>query len=131
MGVCLIRAKKSGTIGGRGSEEQIGSERLIAPGRESVLTSVKQHRVLVDMVERREEARALLEALMAAKRSSEQNLAELRRADLVKQVTGRSSMDNAIDSTRRLIDSFDRVLVELKGSLTGEELDVLAGAGTG
>lgn len=83
------------------------------------------HRVWIDTVQRRDEAKALLDTLMNAKRCSEQNLAEMRRADLVKQVTGKSSMDNAIDSTKRLIDSFDKVLADLKASLSDEDLDVL------
>lgn len=83
------------------------------------------HRVWIDTVQRRDEAKALLDTLMNAKRCSEQNLAEMRRADLVKQVTGKSSMDNAIDSTKRLINSFDKVLADLKASLSEEDLDVL------
>lgn len=89
------------------------------------MTTMQSHRVWIETVQRREEAKALLETLLNAKRCSERNLAEMRRSDLVKQVTGKSSMDNAIDSTRRLIDSFDRVLADLKTSLSEEDLDVL------
>lgn len=89
------------------------------------MTTMTSHRVWIDTVQRRDEAKALLDTLMNAKRCSEQNLAEMRRADLVKQVTGKSSMDNAIDSTKRLIDSFDKVLADLKASLSDEDLDVL------
>lgn len=87
--------------------------------------TMTSHRVWLDTVQRRDEAKALLNTLLAAKRCSEQNLAEIRRADLVKQVTGKSSMDNAIDSTRRLIASFDAVLADLKGTLGAEEMAVL------
>lgn len=86
---------------------------------------MQTHRVWIDTVQRRDEARALLETLLAAKRCSEQNLAEIRRADLVKQVTGRSSMDNAIESTRRLIASFDTVLADLRRTLATEDLELL------
>ena len=89
------------------------------------MTTMTSHRVWIDTVQRRDEAKALLDTLMNAKRCSEQNLAEMRRADLVKQVTGKSSMDNAIDSTKRLINSFDKVLADLKASLSEEDLDVL------
>lgn len=88
-------------------------------------TMMTSHRVWTDTVQRRDEARALLETLMAAKRCSELNLAEIRRADLVKQVTGKSSMDNAIESTRRLIASFDKVLADLRGTLGPEEIEIL------
>jgi len=83
---------------------------------------MQTHRVWQDTMRRRDEARTLLDALLHAKRVSEQNLAQINRADLVKQVTGRSSMENAIESTRRLIESFDRVLVDLKDTLTDEDL---------
>jgi hypothetical protein len=86
------------------------------------LTTMQTHRVWLETVQRRDEACALLETLLAAKRSSERNLAEIRRTDLVKQVTGRSSMDNAIESTRRLIKSFDQVLADLKRTLGAEDL---------
>ncbi len=86
---------------------------------------MQTHQVWIDTVQRRDEARALLETLLAAKRCSEQNLAEIRRTDLVKQVTGRSSMDNAIDSTKRLIASFDTVLADLRRTLAAEDLEIL------
>lgn len=91
-----------------------------------VLTAMMtSHRVWLETVQRRDEARALLDTLLAAKRCSEQNLAEIKRADLVKQVTGKSSMDNAIDSTKRLIASFDRVLEDLRATLSAEDLEML------
>ena len=86
---------------------------------------MQTHRVWIETVQRRDDARALLETLLAAKRCSERNLAEMRRSDLVKQVTGKSSMDNAIESTRRLIASFDRVLEDLKATLGPEEIELL------
>lgn len=89
------------------------------------MTTMQTHRVWIETVQRRDEARALLETLLAAKRCSEQNLAEIRRSDLVKQVTGKSSMDNAIESTRRLIASFDKVLEDLRGTLGPEEIELL------
>ncbi len=89
------------------------------------MTTMTSHRVWIETVQRRDEAKVLLDTLMHAKRCSEQNLAEMRRSDLVKQVTGKSSMDNAIESTKRLIASFDAVLADLKTSLSEEDLDVL------
>lgn len=105
--------------------KDLGSEYPMLVGREFQLTTMQSSRIWMDTVQRRDEARALLDTLVEAKRASEKNLAEIRRTDLVKQVTGRSSMDNAIESTKRLIESFDRVLGDLKGSMTGEDLDLL------
>lgn len=89
------------------------------------MSTMQTHRVWIDTMQRRDEARTLLETLLTAKQVSERNMAQIKRADMVKQVTGKSSMDNAIASTKRLIDSFDRVLVDLKSSLTEEDLAVL------
>ncbi len=86
---------------------------------------VRSHRVWVDTVQRRDEARTLLNTLLEAKHVSERNLASINRPDMIKKVTGKSSMDTAIDSTRRLIDSFDRVLVDLKSTLSDEDIALL------
>jgi hypothetical protein len=86
---------------------------------------IDSHRVWTDTVQRRDEARTLLNTLLEAKYVSERNLAQINRHDMIKRVTGKSSMDNAIASTKRLIDSFDRVLVELKASLSDEDLALL------
>lgn len=58
---------------------------------------------------------------------SEKHLAEIGQPDHLKAVTGRSAMDNAISSTRRLIETYDRVLGELKANLCDEDLALLAG----
>ena len=60
----------------------------------------------------RRRAEALLESLLEAKAASESRLAESRRADHLKQVTGKSSLENAIESTRRMIAMLDRSLAE-------------------
>lgn len=85
-----------------------------------------KQRMLVETTARRDEAEALLRALLDAKSASEKNLAEIRRPDFMKQVTGKSSMDNAIASTQRLIESFNRVLSDLKQNLSDEDARLLA-----
>lgn len=87
----------------------------------------QKQRILVETVGRRDEAEALLRALVDAKASSEKNLAEIRQSDFLKKVTGRSSMDNAIASTQRLIESFNRVITDLKSNLSDEDLELLGG----
>lgn len=83
-------------------------------------------RILIETAARRDEARTLLDALLDAKRVSEENLATLGRRDLVKQVTGRSSIDNAIASTHGLVDSFNRVLADLETNLDDEDAALLS-----
>lgn len=82
-------------------------------------------RIFSETIAQRREAESLLGALERAKAASEANLAGLRQPDRLKQVTGRSAMENAIASTRRLIESYDRVLGDLKRSLSPEDLRLL------
>lgn len=89
-----------------------------------MIDSAKQ-RMIEDTMKRRDDAVALLRSLLDAKSVSEKNLAQLQQPDLIKQVTGRSSMDNAIASTRRLIDSFNRVLDDLRRNLSEEDLRLI------
>jgi len=56
----------------------------------------------------RAEAQMLLESLRIAKEHSEARLAALHMADSIKRVTGQSSLDRAIASTRHMIDTLDR-----------------------
>ena len=88
------------------------------------MSNAKQ-KMLLETTQRRDEANVLLRTLLDAKKVSERNLAAIRQPDLVKKVTGKSSMDNAIESTRKLIDSFNRVLDDLRRNLSDEELAML------
>ena len=73
-----------------------------------------QSQVLIETTATREKAEALLKALLDYKSASEKNLADLRQADAFKVVTGRSSLDNAIASTQRMIEALDRVIDQAK-----------------
>jgi len=82
--------------------------------------------ILTETARRRDEAVRLLDSLIDAKRISERNLETLRQDDLMTRVRGRSSMDDAIASTRRLIDAFNRVIDDLRRTLRDEDLTLLA-----
>ncbi len=91
------------------------------------MTTMPTRRDILDQTAaRRDEARSLLEALRDAKRVSEENLATLGRRDLVKDVTGRSSLDTAIERTHGLVESFNRVLADLSANLDDEDAALLA-----
>ena len=63
----------------------------------------------------REKAEVLLQGLIEAKTRTESELSKLRRTDAYKAVTGRSALDNAIASTRRMIESLDRTAEDIGG----------------
>ena len=91
------------------------------------MTTIPSRRTILDQTAaRRDEARSLLEALRDAKRVSEANLQSLGRRDLVKDVTGRSSIDAAIERTRGLVESFNRVLADLSANLDDADAALLA-----
>jgi Ni,Fe-hydrogenase III large subunit len=65
---------------------------------------------LAHVVHVREQAAELLERLTADRARLEAVLAEGGRRDQIKWVTGSSALDNAIASTRQMIESMDRIL---------------------
>lgn len=87
-------------------------------------SSLDKAQILSQTTKRRDEATKLLTSLLEAKRVSERNLASIHQDDLLKRVTGNSSMDNAIASTRKLIDSFNRVIDDLRRNLNDDELSL-------
>ena len=76
-----------------------------------------QNQVLLETTATRDRAEALLRSLLDFKSQSERNLADLRQPDAFKNVTGRSSLDNAIASTQRMIEALNRVIAQSKKEL--------------
>ncbi|MEQ9207755.1 MAG: hypothetical protein RLN78_10345 [Phycisphaerales bacterium] len=89
------------------------------------MSALDKRQILSQTTHRRDEATKLLESLLDAKRVSERNLASINQDDMLKRVTGNSSMDNAIASTRKLIDSFNRVIDDLRRNLGDDELSLV------
>lgn len=72
-----------------------------------------------DLSSQRAHAEAVLKSLIEAKEACEQQAAANHRSDLFKAVTGRSALDAAIVSTKRIIDQIDRQLGEsASGAMT-------------
>lgn len=82
-------------------------------------------RLRAETVDALSRARRLLDSLEEAKAETDRHLARLRRADAYASVTGRSSLENACASTRRLIESLERAA----DRLTSYEVEVPASAG--
>lgn len=68
----------------------------------------ESQRLILETAAAREKAELLLRGLQEARTRSERHLAELGQRDPYKRVTGRSSLENAISSTQRLVDMLGR-----------------------
>ena len=66
--------------------------------------------------EQRAKAVAVLESLLADREACASHHAAEERSDVLVEVTGVSSIDRAIEATRRIIESLDRELASLKGA---------------
>ncbi len=64
---------------------------------------IDQGRVIVELTSRLVSAEALMASLQNAQLSSSQLLGSEHRVDLVKRLTGKSSLDSAISSTGEMI----------------------------
>ncbi|MFG0327935.1 MAG: hypothetical protein ACF8SC_11790 [Phycisphaerales bacterium JB037] len=88
-------------------------------------TQIERQQILVETIAARERAESLLRGLLRARTTSERHLAALRRTDVLKQVTGSSSLENAINSTRRMIDALDRAIASFERDLDPQDLALL------
>lgn len=77
--------------------------------------------VLRESVDARRRAEELLQGLIAAKSQTEAYLTEIGREDPVKRLTGKSSIENAIASTRRMIETLDRAVDQVRKGLSEED----------
>lgn len=73
--------------------------------------------VLSEMIQTRASVAATLQSLRDAHTQSEARLRELKRPDTLKTVTGKSSLENAIASAQRMIETLDRSIDELRQSI--------------
>ena len=85
----------------------------------------ERQRILLETTTARDKAESLLRGLLEARAASERNLSDLNRPDPMKAVTGRSSMDNAIASTQRMIEALNRAIDQFRSTLGDEDLALL------
>jgi hypothetical protein len=95
-----------------------------------MLTATKQETLVIETDETRSRAQALLTDLLREKQLAEATLSEDRLCDPMSVVTGRSSLDNSIERTRRMISLLEHAAAALRGesteSLTPEEQALLS-----
>lgn len=87
-----------------------------------------REQILIESHRTRAQAAEILRGLIAAQAECEATLASEKRADMVKAVTGRSSLEAAIAETRRLLDSLDRAIAEAARELDADDADVIGAA---
>ncbi|MBL8964284.1 MAG: hypothetical protein KF787_00295 [Phycisphaeraceae bacterium] len=78
--------------------------------------------ILKESLDARRRAEELLKGLLSAKSQTEQYLSDAGREDPVKKLTGRSAIDNAIASTRRMIETLDRAMEQVRQELSEQDL---------
>jgi hypothetical protein len=86
----------------------------------------ERQRIFLQTAAARDRAEALLRELLEARDISERNLAELKTGDHLKTVTGRSSLDNAIDATRRMCETLERQVDTLRRNLSDDDLRAIS-----
>lgn len=86
-----------------------------------------REQVLVQTRRTREDAERLLTSLLEAQAGCDAQLAAENRSDLVRKVKGRTSLEAAIEQTRRMID----VLKRAEGEATGEDAAPTGGSAGG
>jgi len=87
----------------------------------------RHEQILAETAAARDKASQLLQGLLEAKATTERELAQQHRPDLLKKVTGSSAIDNAIESTRRMIETLDRTMHRLHRELSAEDLALIEG----
>lgn len=85
----------------------------------------ERQRILLQTAADRDKVAALLRELVEAKAASERNMAQIKQPDFLKQVTGKSSLDNAILNAQRMIETLNRTLEQFKRELSDEDLALL------
>ena len=86
-----------------------------------VTDSIPRQTELKLAVRGRNEADNLLERLLRDRRLSEQRLSAAGKQDQLRRVTGLSSMDRAIASTRALLRSVEELVRDIRGDAAGAE----------
>lgn len=87
----------------------------------SWMGSTRQH-VLLETLAARQRAAELLKVLQQAQAECEKCLQQDKRQDAMRAVTGSSSIEQAIASTKRMIETLDRALDEARNGMTDDEL---------
>lgn len=89
------------------------------------LAITERQRILLETTTVRDRAEALLKGLIETKATVERHAPVNTKADALKKVTGRSSIENAVASTQRMVEALNRTLRQLRTELNDEDLALL------
>lgn len=89
------------------------------------MDDAERRRFLTEATAARERVEAALAGLTRDRDAIEKELQEGRRADLFKHVTGKSSLDRAVDEARRTLDSLERAIDEVRKNGASDEVPAL------
>ncbi|UCD74525.1 MAG: hypothetical protein JSV91_12145 [Phycisphaerales bacterium] len=81
---------------------------------------------VADAIQMRSDADKLLKRLLAEREVSEERCNENGMRDPIKQVTGASAMDVAVEETRQMIERLDALLAERAEDAANEERPIVA-----
>lgn len=85
------------------------------------MDDAERRRFLTEATAARERVEAALAGLVRDRDAIEKELRDGRRADLFKRVTGKSSLDRAVDEARRTLDSLERAIDEVRRTGTTDQ----------
>ena len=89
------------------------------------MAMTERQRIMLETNALRDKAEALLRGLLDAKAVTEREMARLKRPDPMQLVTGRSSIDDGIASTRRMIETLNRSLAQARRDLDDDDIAML------
>ena len=104
--------------GGRGGwmADRSATDRKSGAMKVVIHRSVQLERIATTL-EAREQAEEVLQRLLVDRRLSEQRFEEAGKRDPLKDLTGTSALDRAIQSTRQMIEHLDELIAGLEASL--------------
>lgn len=89
------------------------------------MTPDQTRTILENTLRMRDEARAMLDQLQQTKLDLDSRLSAKHAEDAMRIVTGRSAIDNAIESSRRMLDRLERSMAKAGVSVTRGALDAV------
>jgi len=77
------------------------------------MSPTQENAILIETARTRDRAKALLDELQSTKAELDHRLDASRSEDAMRVVTGKTALDNAIESSKRMLDQLDRSLARV------------------